>query len=189
MTTWEQIQPYFEDLKNREPRNRTELEQWLKDLSELEAVISEDASWRQIRMTCDTTNKDYEEAFTYFCLEIEPKMKPWFFELNQKLLDSPYTSELDPARYYPYLRSVENAVKLYREENVPIQAELSVQAQQFGVISGKMTVEVDGKEYTLQQAARFLQNPDRNLREQVFRKVAARRMEDRDQLNALFDKL
>ena len=46
-------------------------------------------------------------------------------------------------------------------------AELSVMAQQFGVIAGKMTVTVDGKEYTLQQAAKFLENPDRNLRKSV----------------------
>ena len=35
-------------------------------MSELEAVVSEDACWRQIRMTCDTENKKLEEAFTYF---------------------------------------------------------------------------------------------------------------------------
>jgi len=189
ITTWDALHPYFEDLKNRPLDTRQALEQWLRDLSELEAVISEDASWRQIRMTCDTTDKKLEEAFTYFCLEIEPKMKPYFFELNQKLLASPFTTELDKAQYFPYLRSVDNAVKLYREENVPIQAELSVLAQQYGVISGAMSINVQDKEYTLQQAARFLQNPDRSLREEVFRKIAARRLQDKDQLNGLFDKL
>src|SRR5690606_17919973 len=152
INTWEDLKPYFEELKGRELKNRQELEAWLKDMSEMEAVISEDASWRQIKMTCDTTNKDFEDAFTYFCMEIEPKMKPYFFELNKKLLGSPYLQELDKSVYYPYLRSVENAVQLYREENVPIQAELSVLAQNFGVISGKMTVTVEDKEYTLQQA-------------------------------------
>jgi oligoendopeptidase F len=189
VNTWDDLQPYFEDLKNRELNNKQELEKWLKDLSELEAIISEDASWRQIRMTCDTTNKEYEDAFTYFCLEIEPKMKPYFFELNKKLLASPYTKELDKSLYFPYLRNVENAVQLYREENVPIQAELSVLAQNYGTISGKMTVTIDGKEYTLQQAARFLQNPDRSLREKTFRAVAERRLQDKDQLNELFNKL
>lgn len=187
--TWDDLQPYFEDLKKRELNSRQELEKWLRDLSELEAIISEDASWRQIRMTCDTTNKEYEDAFTYFCLEIEPKMKPYFFELNKKLLASPYTKELDKSMYFPYLRNVENAVQLYREENVPIQAELSVLAQNYGTISGKMTVTVDSKEYTLQQAARFLQNPDRGLRERTFRAVAERRLQDKDQLNELFNKL
>lgn len=188
-TTWDALQPYFENLKNRELNSKDELMKWMHDVSEVEAVVSEDASWRQINMTCDTTNEEYEKAFTYFCLEIEPKMKPYFFELNKKLLASPFTKELDKDVYFPYLRSVENSVQLYREENVAIQAELSVLAQQYGVISGKMTIEVDGKEYTLQQAARFLQNPDRNLRETVFRKIAERRLKDKEELNSLFNKL
>lgn len=189
VTTWEALQPYFEELKNRTLDSKAALDQWLADVSELEAVISEDASWRQIRMTCDTTNEAYEQAFTYFCLEIEPKMKPYFFELNQKLLACPFTKDLDKNSYFPYLRSVENAVKLYREENVPIQAELSVLAQSYGVISGKMTVTINDKEYTLQQAAKFLQDPDRELRETVFRKVAERRLQDKEQLTELFNKL
>lgn len=189
ITTWDALQPYFEDLQNRSLDTKQQLEDWLKDMSELEAVISEDASWRQINMTCDTTSKDFEEAFNYFCLEIEPKMKPYFFELNKKLLDNPHTPELDKANYFPYLRSVDNAVTLYREENIAVQAELSVLAQQYGVISGKMSIELDGKEYTLQQAAKFLQKPDRELREKVFKAVAARRLQDKDELNKLFDML
>jgi oligoendopeptidase F len=140
-------------------------------------------------MTLDTTNEEYEKAFTYFVTEIEPKMKPYSFALNQKLVASPLTEGLDKNQYFPYLRSVRNSIELYREENIPIQSELSVLAQQFGVISSKMTIEHEGKEYTLQQAARLLQNPDRNVREQVFRKVAARRLQDKAVLNELFDKL
>ncbi|MCD6064248.1 MAG: family oligoendopeptidase, partial [Flavipsychrobacter sp.] len=106
VTTWDVLRPYFEELKSRPVENKDALGKWLSDISELEAVISEDASWRQIRMTCDTTNQDYEQAFTYFCLEIEPKMKPYFFELNKKLLASPFIKDLDESMYYPYLRSV-----------------------------------------------------------------------------------
>lgn len=189
LTTWESIQPYFEDLKNRELNSKEALEKWLQDASEMEAVIGEDAAWRQINMTLDTTNKEYEEAFAYFFTHIEPKMKPYLFELNKKLLECPYTKELDKEQYFPYLRSVKNAVELYREENVPIQAELSVMAQQFGVISGGMTITYEDKEYTLQQAAKFLQKPDRQLRETIFRKIAERRMQDIDALNELFNKL
>lgn len=189
VTTWEALQPYFEELKNRKLDNKEALDKWLQDISELESVISEDACWRQINMTCDTNNKEYEEAFNYFCMEIEPKMKPYFFELNKILLANPHKDELDKNTYFTFLRSVENAVKLYNDENVQIQAEINMLAQQYGVISSKMSIELDGKEYTLQQAAKFLQNPDRDLREKVFRKVAARRMQDRDALNDLFNKL
>lgn len=189
MTTWDALQPYFDKLIATEINSKEELESWLRNISELEAVISEDACWRQINMTCDTTNKEYEDAFTYFCMEIEPKMKPYFFELNKKMLASPFIKELDEAQYYPYLRSVRNAVHLYREENVAIQAEMILLAQQYGVISGKMTIEHEGKEYTLQQAARFLQSPDRELRETIFRKIATRRLQDKEELTNLFNKL
>ncbi len=189
VTDWDALLPYFEELKTRELNSKQQLEKWLQDVSELEAVISEDACWRQINMTCDTTNKEYEAAFTYFCMEIEPKMKPYGFELNKKLLACPFTKELDTDLYFPYLRSVDNAAKLYREENVQLQAEMNLLAQQYGVISGAMSVEVEGKEYTLQQAAKFLHSPDRSIRETVFTKVARRRLEDKEKLNELFDKL
>lgn len=189
VTNWEALLPYFEELKNRAIDNKEHLEKWLHDVSELEAVISEDACWRQINMTCDTTNKSYEEAFTYFCMEIEPKMKPYGFELNKKLLACPFTKELDNNIYFPYLRSVDNAAKLYREENVQLQADMNLLAQQYGVISGAMAVEVDGKEYTLQQAAKFLHSSDRKVRATVFDKVATRRLQDKNTLNELFDKL
>lgn len=189
VTTWDELEPYFKNLLDRELDTKEQLQSWLQDLSELEAVIGEDASWRQIHMTLDTTNKSYEDAFTFFVTEIEPRMKPYSFALNKKLMDSPFRQELDHTQYFPYLRNVDNSIKLYREENIGIQSELSVLAQQFGVISSKMTIEQDGKEYTLQQAARFLQNPDRTIREAVFRKIATRRLEDKDKLNNLFDNL
>ena len=100
-----------------------------------------------------------------------------------------FLAELTDSQYAPFLRNVRKEVALYREENVALQAEIGILAQQFGSISGAMTVEVDGKEYTLQQAARFLQRTDRNLRKEVFEKVAARRLQDKNTLNELFDKL
>src|ERR1700749_2749488 len=142
ITDWKSLEPYFQDLEQRPLDTRADLEKWLLDVSELEAVISEDACWRQIKMTCDTTNKEIEEAFTFFCMEIEPKMKPYGFALNKKLLACPFTKELDNDLYFPYLRSVDNAAKLYREENVPLQAEMSILAQQYAVISGAMSVDV-----------------------------------------------
>jgi oligoendopeptidase F len=47
-----------------------------------------------------------------------------------------------------------------------VYAEASVLGQQYGMISGKMTVEVGGQEYTLQQASKFLESPDRAIREE-----------------------
>jgi len=189
VTDWETLEPYFKTLAERPLNNKADLEQWLRDMSELEAVVSEDACWRQIKMTCDTTDKSLEEAFTYFCMEIQPKLQPYSDQLNRKLIDCKYTAELDQQLYHTYLRSVRKSIDLFREENIPVLAELSVMQQQYGVIAGKMTVQVNGKEYTLQQAAQFLESSDRSLREQVYRKIQERRKQDAAPLHELYSKL
>ena len=140
-------------------------------------------------MTCDTENKELENAFTFFMMEIQPQIQPYADKLNRKLIENPFTKELDQDKYFTYLRNIKKNIDLFREENIPLNAELSVMAQQFGVIAGKMTVQVNGKEYTLQQAAKFLENPDRNLREEVYRKINERRLQDKDELNKLFTSL
>ena len=186
---WEGLLPFFQELEEREIDSVTALEQWLKDASELEAAISEEVCWRQIKMTCDTENKELEASFTFFMMEIQPKMQPFSDRLNKKLLDCKFTSELDTQKYFTYLRNVKKNIDLFEEKNIPLIAELNVLQQQFGVIAGKMTVRVNGQEYTLQQATRFLEDPDRNLREEVYHKINKRRLADKDALNELFSTL
>lgn len=188
VNTKDDVIPHFEELLDREISNIDEMKHWLQNCSELEAALSEDVCWRQINMTRDTENKEYEESFTNFVMNIEPHLKPYLHKLNEKLIAWPFVDELG-TEYEIFLRSVKNQVALYREENIPLEAEINVLAQQFGTISGKMSVEVDGKEFTLQQAAKFLQQPERAKREEVYQKVAKRRAEDKDALDALFDDL
>src|SRR5688572_26322151 len=137
-------------------------------------------------MTCDTENKELEEAFNFFMMEIQPKIQPYADKLNRKLIGSPFTKELTDKKFFTYIRTVKKNIDLFREANIPLQAELSVEAQRFGMISGKMTIEVNGQEYTLQQAAKFLEDPDRNLREEVYRKINERRLQDKNALNDLY---
>jgi oligoendopeptidase F len=189
VTDWASIEPFFKNLAEREIVTPTDMEQWLKDSSELEAVISEDACWRQIKMTCDTENKALEEAFNYFCMELQPNIQPYSDALNKKLVNHPLAQQLDAKKYFTYLRSVRKSIELFKEENIPLQAELAVMQQQYGVTTGKMTVEVEAKEYTLQQAAKFLESHDRTLRESVYHKMQQRRLQDKDTLDSLYTQL
>ena len=186
---WASVESFFKELAERNIDSTESLEQWLKDINEVEAAVSEDACWRQIKMTCDTENKELEGAFNFFMMEIQPKIQPYADLLNRKLIASPFTKELDPDKFFTYLRNVKKSIDLFREANIPLQAEMNVEAQRFGMIAGKMTIEVNGQEYTLQQAAKFLEDPDRKIREDVYRKINERRLQDKTELNDLFSSL
>lgn len=186
---WPSLEPFFTELQHRNLATVADLEQWLKDMSELEAIVSEDACWRQIKMTCDTENKELEEAFNYFHLHIQPNLQPVADALNRKLINCPLLEQLDEKKYLTYLRNVRKSIDLFREANIPLQSEIAVLQQQYGQITGAMTIEVDGNVYTLQQAGKFLENPDRSIRESVYRKIQERRLQDKESLNELFEKL
>src|SRR5215217_2991426 len=103
---WTSVEPYFKELADRPIESVEALEKWLKDISELEAAVSEDACWRQIKMTCDTENKELENAFNFFMMEIQPKIQPYADQLNRKLVENPFASQLDQRKFFTYLRNV-----------------------------------------------------------------------------------
>ncbi|MEX8548996.1 MAG: M3 family oligoendopeptidase [Mucilaginibacter sp.] len=186
---WENLEPIFTELQNRSINSVEDLEQWLRDRSELEAALEEDFAWRYIRMTCDTTNEELLQSFQYFATEIEPKIAPLNNELNKKLMDSPFKDQLNEEKYFILLRGIKKSLELFREENIPLQTELQVEQQKYQSITGAMSVFIDDKEYTLEQAAVFLKDLNREKRQQVWEKITFRRLQDKDQLDMLFNHL
>ncbi|WP_343531502.1 M3 family oligoendopeptidase [Pedobacter sp.] len=186
---WENLSPIFEELQNRNIATVVELEQWLRDKSELEAALEEDFAWRYIKMSCDTANEQLVKDFQYFATDIEPRIAPIANELNKKLVESPFVDELDQQKYFVYLRGVRKALELFREENIPLFTELQVKQQQYQGITGAMSVTINDQEYTLEQASNFLKDTDRNVRQNAWETIQQRRLVDKDQLNILFDEL
>ena len=186
---WDNLEPILNELLERPIADVSGLEQWLKDKSELDAALEEDFAWRYIKMSCDTTNEELLESFQYFATEIEPKISPIVNQLNQKFNDSPFIDELDQEKYFVYIRAIRKAIEIYREENVELLTKLQVTQQKYQGITGAMSVEIDGQEYTLEQAANFIKDTDRNIREQAWKTIQQRRLVDKDDLNMLFDEL
>jgi oligoendopeptidase F len=190
ITSWETIEPYFQALLNRELTTQEDFMKWLSDKSELEAVLEEDAAWRYINMTIDTRNEALSEAYTFFVTKIQPEIAPYEDLLNKKLVANPFFDLLNRDEAYRiYFRSVKTALHLFREENIPLEAELNDKSQQFGAISGAQSIEHKGETITMQKASSLLKETDESLRNEVFEKMAQRRNEDREQLDNLFTEL
>jgi oligoendopeptidase F len=187
--TWENLEPLFTELQNREITSTAELEHWLKDRSELEAALEEDFAWRYIKMSCDTANEDLVKNFQYFATEIEPKISPFANELNKKFVASPFMKDLDKEKYFVYSRAIKKVLALYRDENIELFTELQVKQQKYQSITGAMSVELNGKEYTLEQASIFIKDLNREVRENAWKTIQQRRLIDKDDLNVLFDEL
>lgn len=190
LDTFSDVQPYFDELLSRELSSKESFEQWLKDLSEIEAFIEENGAWRYIKMSINTADETLTASYTYFVTEIQPKLAPLNNALNEKMMQSAFVDALtiNPA-YAILFRSVKVQLDLFREENITIEAYLAEKSQEFGSISAAQTIEHQGETLTMQQASVHLKSQDEILRKDIYEKMAERRRSDIDALNDLYTDL
>ena len=188
---WTQIGPLFSQLEARlgECKSVADVEQWLVDWSELSAAVDEDGNRRYIAMSCHTDNAEAEKAYLHFVENIEPQLKPRQFQLEKLFIAHPLRSKLPSPRYDVFIRDVQNHVELFREENVALETEEAKVGQQYQKLSGSLTVQFRGEERTLIQMGKYLEEPDRPLRQEVWQMVAKRRLQECAKFEDQFDEL
>jgi oligoendopeptidase F len=189
VSDWQVVESFFHDLLNRKILSVNDLKVWLRNRSELESFLQEELGWRYIRMSCDTANEEHSAAFNFFVGEIQPKIAPLSHQLDQFLLGNVFLSQLQGRPYEILLRQVKKRVEIFRDANVPLFAELQQKEQEFSSISGAMSIEWEGQEITLQQANNFLEQDDRTKREEVYKRIMARRAIDANRLDDLMNEL
>src|SRR5687768_4094295 len=186
---WEKISPWAEQLRTREINTPQELEKWLLDVSELSSVVDEYGSRRYIDKSCHTDDAQIKQRFLDYVENIEPKLKPVMDELQKKFLASQHADKLTGTRYEILKKKWKADVEIFREANVPLETEVTKLVTQYDEVCGDMTVEFDGKEYTMQQMARFQEETDRTIRERAWRAATDRRLADRGKIDDLFDQV
>jgi oligoendopeptidase F len=186
---WAQIEPLFDELERRSIDTQEALGKWLLDWSELMSVIQEEGSVRSIRMTCQTDDPERERAYFHFVEQIQPRLKERAHRLHMRYVKSPARRLLPQDRYAVFDREIENSVKIFREENIPLQTQAIKLAQQYQKRMGALTVQFEGKEQTLQQMGKYQEDPDRETRQKAWELVAERRLSERDAINQIYDQL
>ncbi|MFT4600323.1 MAG: oligoendopeptidase F [Arenicella sp.] len=186
---WEDVQPYFESLITEEISSLEEFKSWLAKNSELEAVLEEDMAWRYINMTIDTTDEKADKAYKTFVTEINPKLAEPSNQLNEKLNNSPYKSDLDDNANKIYFKKIQTAIDLFCEDNIPLQSKSQTLGQEYSGIIGAQLITYKGEELTSQQSAKFLKDPDRAVRKEVYDLLVERKKVDHDKLEDIFDQL
>jgi oligoendopeptidase F len=188
---WAQIAPLFDQLEARahQCRTATDLDKWVLDGGELSAALDEESAKRYIAMTCHTDNADAEKAYLHFVEQIEPELKPRQFKLAQLYLNHPLRPQLPAERYSVFDRNTRVQVELFRPENVPLETEEAKACQQYQKLSGSLTVQFHGEEKTLVQMARYLEEPNRALRQEAWELVAKRRLQETGKFEEIFEQL
>ncbi len=186
---WDAIEPYFNQLVDSPVDSQQQLEDWMMKLSELSAAIGEEASLRYIRMTCNTDDPELEAAYLHYVQEVLPNCEPLFFELSKKFLAAPGRGDLPQERYEVYTRNRQNDVELFRQENIALQTEDETLSQQYQKMCGEQTAQFDGREHTIPQLVKYLEETDREKRRAAWKAATSRQLQDRAAMEDIFDRM
>lgn len=182
--SWEEIRSIYEGLLDRD-LDQGNVEVWLKDWSSLRELVSERYSRLQLATNLDTRDEEAEKAFRRFLEEIHPPAQAADQSLKEKLLESGLTPE---GMEVPLQKMCAEAA-IFRDENLPLLTEERKLGLQYNKILGGQSVEWEGEEITLVQLKSKLQTPERDLREELWRLLSDRQLEDRDAINAIWKQL
>ena len=188
-TSFAALEPHYRELLGRAIANADALEQLILDRSDLDAVVSECTANLYIATTRNTEDKKAEAAYLSFVRDVDPKLKPLSSELDKKIATSPHADALPKARYEVLLRGMRVDIELFREANIPLETELAELDQKYNQTIGRMTVEFDGATRTMPQMGRYLEENDRAVREKAWRAMNERRLQDRDAIDEIYDKM
>jgi len=165
------------------------LEQWLRDWSELESLLSEEQTRREIAVTCHTDDPALEAAYLDLIDRVAPHCKPLRDRLARRLVAHPDAANLAPERHACLLRSLANQVDLFRESIVPLEAGEQRLCAEHQKLRGGMRAEFLGELRTLEAIEADEDHHIRSHREAAWHAVTARFTADKAALDDVFTRL
>lgn len=189
MGEWSQAEPYFSELESRRIDSVEALRAWLDDYSEVLSAVSEAASVRYIRMTGQTDNHAFRSAYLRMVEELGPRVKVAENRVNRKFAESPYSKELPGESFGVMARRIDNSISLFKEKNVDLEKEDAKLGQRYEEVMGAMSVPYAGKQRTIIELNKFLEEQDRRVREEVWRLIQGRMAADRQRLDDIFGEM
>ena len=93
-SSWENIEPYVDDLIQRNLSCSSCLEKLISDSSNLAEHISETGALLYIGMTCDTENETKKNDFLNFVENVRPKLSKFSDKLNRRIAEHPSVGDM-----------------------------------------------------------------------------------------------
>lgn len=180
---WAEIEPWYQELAATTLSPDT-LELWLKQWSQLSALVDETNTWLEISTTRNTADEALSQRRQRFLDEIFAHVQHFDQQIKEQLL----ASGLEPAGFALPLRKLKVDAQLFRQENVPLLNEEQKHIEAYRSINGAQMVQWEGKEIPIVLLSPLLSDPDRKLRERAWRTRNERKLKDRSAIDEVWIK-
>ncbi len=141
-----------------------------------------------VRHDCDTNDAFYDAEMTYWDTNL-PRTMPLDERCMKVLLAHPFRKELSAAFGEIIFTTAEARMRLMDERLIPDQTEDQLLKSRYAKLTAGCTTEYMGQTCNFYGLLKFMQDPDRTVREGAFRKWAELYASIADELDGIYDKM
>src|SRR6201997_2110977 len=183
---WDELEPRYQELTSRPLSDQTAY-QFLLDWSELVKEIEETSTFLNLRSDLNTADESASAQLSHFNQVTNPKVTVADASLRKRFL-----SLLNPELKADALlirRRMQTDEEAYCEANVALEADHSDLVNEFSRLTGNNLAEYKGEKLTIPQIQEKLRDPDRSVREGVWRAWQQAKLSIAPALDELFLKM
>ena len=181
--TWSEIEPWYQELAAT-VLSTENVQTWLAQWSSLCALTDETLVRFEIATTCNTENAEEAKRKQDFLENVHINIQSADQQMKEQLL----ASNLQPEGFAIPLRDLRAETALFQEANLPLLAEDKILSDAYMEIYGSQMVEWEGKELPVSALYSIMDDPDRERREQAWRTMNNRELEDRQKIDNIWVK-
>jgi oligoendopeptidase F len=182
--TWGDYEPFYNDLESRKLDAST-IDTWLNNWSALASCVDEQYTRLEVLNTQHTADEDLGAQFDRFLDEVQPPVKAADQKIKEKLL----ASGLRPDGFEISLKMMGAEAEIFRAENLPLLSEEKKLATEYDKIMGATTVMWEGDEKTFwEMTTMYMYETERAVRERAWKAIWDRLYQNREAVNALWEK-
>lgn len=183
------MEPYFQELVNRPVEKHGELQRWLRDWDELSDAIGEYTAWSFIKFTSRTNDAEAQQMYALVTNKILPLVQTYENKLQKKFIDAAALDGLNQDDFYPAIRKLKKGLEIYREDNLALFSKEQMLSAEYNQVRSAQLIEYKGEDIALDKTAMLLRSRNREVRREVFDKIAERRLQDADNMDRLLTEL
>ncbi|HHT7221118.1 TPA: M3 family oligoendopeptidase [Bacillus cereus] len=162
-----QLEKTLSTLLNKMISSKLDLENWLKEQSKVIWEIEEQLRSHYIAFQCNTDDEGIKDTFEHDQQFVKPLLKRYQNLLDNKYLESPFRMELDSNVYGLLDTKINNAQKLFCEENIELEIQEDKLVTEYFEITGGLSAIWDEEEKTITELQSYLQDSNRDIRKKA----------------------
>ena len=142
-----------------------------------------------IAFQCQSDDEGVKQTFEFDQQHIKPLVKKYQSILDEKVLESPFLTELPDSEYGEYKKKLRTQFKLFHEENLDIEKQEDTLVNQYFQITGGLTADWEGKEVTISELFVYVRDSDRDTRKKAREALFTPILQEEEKLQRILDQL